>query len=448
MASSEPGTQARADGAMTLLRPLDIFRFHLPLAVTFLSYGVVFNIINAAMSDTADAAAALAAFAVGQSIVDLFAGPAGVGNQWLISRGRDRRSFMVGIRVMAQIALGVSALLAVFAFTPAGQWLYQDVFGAPARLAPEIARVIKITLLLPLLWAWRNSSQSVLMLRRLTHFMSIGVFLRLGFVAMFSVALRGQSMVEGAAVGAILWVGGMTVEALFLFVVARQAFARLPAEPAAGALPSPAQIWRFLLPLMATGLLWAVSRPLANAAMARTVQSEAAIAAFQVGWFASFLLVALQVEFRQVVVVFWSDRQSLQALQRFGLRLSASLTALALAVGVSGAAGQFMRHVLGTPEDLIPAAVMVFVIAAAGPLLWMITELKVGQLLRNGTTTVIGIAKAVNLVVMASTLVVLVNLAPQLGAVVGVLGYVAGALTEAAVAWWFVRGMDAKPVAA
>jgi hypothetical protein len=119
--------------ARPALRTWDIVRFHLPLAVTFLSYGIVFNIINASMSHSRDAAIALAAFAVGQSIVDLFAGPAGCGNQWLIARGRDRRSFLVGVRVMFEIAVGVTALLAVVAFTPAGQMLYQGVFGAPAR---------------------------------------------------------------------------------------------------------------------------------------------------------------------------------------------------------------------------------------------------------------------------------------------------------------------------
>ncbi len=60
------------------------------------------------MSQAHDAAVALAAFAVGQSIVDLFAGPAGSGNQWLIARGRDRRSFVVGVRVMLEIAVGVT----------------------------------------------------------------------------------------------------------------------------------------------------------------------------------------------------------------------------------------------------------------------------------------------------------------------------------------------------
>lgn len=428
------------------LRTWDIVRFHLPLAVTFLSYGIVFNIINASMSQTRDAAIALAAFAVGQSIVDLFAGPAGSGNQWLIARGRDRRSFVVGARVMFEIAVSVTALLAVFAFTPAGKWLYQGIFGAPERLSSQIAIVLKYGLPLPLLWAWRNVSQSILMLRRQTHFMTVGVFLRLGCVLGLSLLLGGQDRLQGAALGAVLWICGMAIEAAFAFVVASRAYKDLPGEPASGVVPARSSVWKFLFPLMATGLLWAVTRPLGNAAMARTLEPERSIAAFQVAWFAAFLLVALQVEFRQVLVVFWADRQSLKALRRFGLRLSAALSALTFLLGVSGAAAWFMRSVLGTPEDLIGPANQVFIVAALGPILWMLTELQVGQLLRNGTTTIIGIAKTANLAVMATMMFVLVAVNPGLGALVGVLGHMGGASAEAGLTYWYGRKVGPEPV--
>jgi len=444
--SSQPAAGAPAVASHAGLRTGTIVRFHLPLAVTFLSYGIVFNIINSAMSKTSDAAIALAAFAVGQSIVDLFAGPAGSGNQWLIARGRDRRSFVVGARVMLEIAVVVTSLLTIVAFTPVGPWLFHGVFGAPERLSAQIAAVIKFALPMPFLWAWRNMSQSVLMLRRQTQFLSVGVFMRLGFVSLLSMVLSGgQATFEGASVGALLWVGGMTLEAAFLFAMASRSFRALPGEPATGVLPTRAQVYKFLLPLMATGLMWAVSRPLANAAMGRTPNPEGAIAAFQVGWFVSFLLVALQVEFRQVLVVFWTDRQSLGALRRWGMGLSFVLSGLTVLLGVAGAASWFMRSVLGTPEDLIGPANLVFIGSALGPVLWMITELQVGQMLRNGTTGIIGVAKTANLIVMAVTVFALVALSPGLGALIGVSGYISGAAAEAGVVTWVARKTSAEP---
>jgi hypothetical protein len=428
------------------LRTKDIVRFHLPLAVTFLSYGIVFNIINRSMSRGAGAATALAAFAVGQSLVDLFAGPAGSGNQWLVARGRDRRSHAVGVRVMWRIAAGVTLLLALVGFTPAGKLLYQGIFGAPERLSHQITAVVRIAMLLPMLWAWRNMSQSALMLRRQTHFLSAGVFLRLAFVVLFSVMLGRQDSIQGAAVGAVLWIGGMATEAVFLYVVARRALAELPPEPASGVLPTEGQVLKFLLPLMATGLLWAVARPLANAAMGRTPDPELSIAAFQVGWFASFLLVALQVEYRQVMVVFWSDLQSLVALRRFGLTLSLVLGCLMLFAGLGGVAAWFMRSVLSTPEHLVGPASRVFLVSAIGPVLWMVTELQVGQLLRNGTTTFIGLAKALNLAAMGVIVFAAVAIRPSLGPLIGAIGYLGGAAVEAALVCYYGRRIAAEPL--
>lgn len=436
---------AGAPAARPALRVRDIARFHLPLAVTFLSYGIVFNLINRSMSQGRDAAAALAAFAVGQSLVDLFAGPAGSGNQWLIARGRDRRSYGVGVRVTAQIATSITVLLALVGFSPAGPWLYQGVFGAPGHLLGPISAVVRVASILPLLWAWRNVSQGALILRRQTHFLSLGVFLRLGFVVLFSALLGRQELIQGASAGAVLWVGGMATEAAFLHLASRPALAQLPPEPASGALPAPREVLRFLVPLMATGLLWALARPVANAAMGRTPDPESAIAAFQVGWFASFLLVALQVEFRQAIMVFWWDRQSLAALRRFGLGMSAGLGGLMLALGATGVTAYFMRSVLGTPEHLVGPANQVFVASAAGPVLWMITELQVGRLLRLGRTGVIGLAKAVNLGAMAALVVVLVALGPRLGPLVGALGYLGGAAAEAGLVYVYGRRVGAEP---
>ncbi|MDP2872146.1 MAG: hypothetical protein Q8P31_06370 [Bacillota bacterium] len=152
------------------------------------------------------------------------------------------------------------------------------------------------------------------------------------------------------------------------------------------------------------------------------------------------------MEFRQVMVVFWADRQSLAVLRRFGLWLGASLSTLTFLFGVSGVAVWFMRTVLGTPEDLIGSANRVFIVAALGPVLWMLTELQVGQLLRNGSTTVIGLAKTVNLLVMGTLMFVLVAISPGLGALIGVMGHVGGAAAEAGVTYWFGRKVGAEPV--
>jgi len=413
------------------LRPAEILRFHAPVAATILSYAIVFNILNSAMARTAQAAAALAAFAVAQGLIDLVASPAGMGNQWIVARGRDRASLKVGVRVMAQMVATVTILIALIGWTPVGRFVYFDFFGAPEHLFDSINGAVRACVLMPVLWALRNAGQAILMLRRQTQLMTAGVLVRLAWVWTASTWLLRVPAIGGAVMGGILWISGMGVEATFLVLAARRHIRALPAAPDADSLPAtPGRIWRFLLPLMASAILWALGKPLIIAAMARTADPETSIAAYQVAWHAAFLLLSVQADFRQAVVVFWNDAASLKALTRFGYWLGAVISLVMLGLGVSGGAQWFLRVVLGTPSSLAAVGGRLFLILGLLPLLWIISEIYVGRLLRNGTTAAIGSAKVVNMAVMIATVFGLTFAAPGLGPLTGAIALVAGHSAE------------------
>lgn len=425
--------------------PRELLRFYLPLAATTMFYAVIFNVMNSAMARTAEAASALAAFAVGQSVADMLAVPAASGHQWLIARGRDRQSFRAGLRVMTQVIALVTVLLALAGFTPAGQWLYQGVLGAPATLAEGIVAVIRVCLPLGFIFTLRGASQSVLMLRRQTHLMTIGVCVRLGYVLLAAVVL-GRLPWHGAAIGGLIWVSSMLVEGSFVFLMARPRFRELPAEPPGGLVPEPAHIWRFLLPLIATSLLWSFGRPVLTMGMARSLRPETSIAVYQVAWNAAWLLIAyVQGSFRQVVVVFWSDEKTLRSLQRFAFRLALAVSALMLTMTISGGAAWFLRSVVGAAPEVVAASRGVLLVMSALPLALVATEVCIGRLLRNGTTGAIGVAKGANLAAMAAVTFGLAALAPGLDAMIGALGMLAGVAGELAVSYLAVRRLGLAP---
>ncbi|MDP2873544.1 MAG: hypothetical protein Q8P31_13560 [Bacillota bacterium] len=431
-----------------VLRTWDILRFYIPLAATTMFYAVVFNVMNSAMARTIDAAAALAAFAVGQSIADLVAVPAGSGHQWLLARARDKQSFRAGLRVMAQLIGIVLVLLALAGWTPLGRLIYQGIFGAPANLSPGISAVIKICLPLPLIFALRGASQSVLMIRRQTHLMTAGVVVRLGYVSAMAILLGRSHGMSGAVIGGLLWVSGMGVESLVDFALAVRLYRQYPEAPESGVLPSPAGIWRFLLPLIATSLLWSLGKPILNLGMARSADPEGAIAIYQVTWNAAWLLIAyVQGGFRQAVVVFWNDARTLKALQRFAAGLAAAVTVLMAALTLSGGATWFLRDVVGAAEELIGPARGVLLVMSVLPLALVATEVCIGRLLRNGTTGPIGLAKGANLASMAAVVLGLAVLAPNAGALIGALGMLAGVLGEFVVAYIATRRIGTAPAA-
>lgn len=409
-------------------------------------YAVIFNVMNSAMARTADAAGALAAFAVGQSIADLMAVPAGSGHQWLLARARDKQSFRTGLRVMAQLIGMVLVLLVLAGWTPFGQAIYQGILGAPASLAPGITAVIKVCLPLPIIFALRGASQSVLMVRRQTHLMTAGVAVRLAYVSALAALLGRNHGMPGALVGGVLWVSGMGVESLFDFAMASRLYRQYPQAPPTGAVPSPASVWRFLLPLIATSLLWSLGKPILNLGMARSADPERSIAVYQVTWNAAWLLIAyVQGGFRQAVVVFWNDARSLRALQRFAAGLAAGVTVLMAGLTLSGGAAWFLRNVVGAADELIAPARDVLLVMSVLPLALVATEVYIGRLLRNGTTAPIGLAKGANLTAMAAAVFGLAAFAPGAGALIGAFGMLAGVLGEFAVAYLATRRLQTAP---
>jgi len=425
----------------------EILRFFVPLAATTMFYAVIFNVMNSAMARTTEAAAALAAFAVGQSVADMLAVPAGTGGQWLIARGRDKRSFAAGLRVMFQIIGGVSVLLVLAGWTGFGPWLYHTVLGAPLHLSDGIRTAIRVCLPLPVVFTMRGASQSVLMLRKQTHLMTMGVVIRLAYV-LAAAPLLVNLPVHGGAIGALIWVSGMTVEALFALLMAVRLHRGLPPEPAEGVVPKPARIWRFLLPLIATSLLWSLGRPMLNLGMARSALPELSMATHQVSWNAAWLLLAyVQGGFRQVVVVFWNDGPSLRALQRFAARLAAGVSVLMLFLVLSGVAGWFLREVVGAADDIVAASRLPLLVMSIFPLSLVATEVCIGRLLRNGTTGAIGLAKGANLGAMILVSSLLATFAPGLNAMIGALGMLGGVASELAVAYLATRRLVHTPSA-
>lgn len=441
-------TQAAAPAPKTaLLTNPEIVKFYIPLAATTMFYAVVFNVMNSAMAKTAEAAAALAAFSVGQSIADMIAVPAGTGHQWLIARGRDKSSFRIGLRVMFQIIVGVTILLALAGWTGLGTWLYQDVFNAPPHLSDGIRQAIRVCLPLPIIFTMRGASQSVLMLRRKTHLMTAGVIVRLSYIIVASAILPRILPLHGGAIGAVLWASGMAVEGLFDLAMARHIFRELPDAPADDEpLPTNSQVWTFLLPLIASSLLWSLGKPILNLGMARSTDPETAIATYQVAWNAAWLLVAyVQGGFRQVVVVFWNDEQSLRKLQSFAVKLAVLVSALLFGLTITGVASWFLRDVVGAAPELIRPSRDVLLVMSTLPLALVATEVSIGRLLRNGTTAAVGLAKGANLAAMALVVFGLAVLAPGAGALIGAFGALAGVCGELAVAYWATKRIGTRP---
>ena len=444
--SSASINTARTEAKPAGLELATIAKFFVPLAAVSMCYAIVFNIMNTTMARMENAAIILATFSVGQSVADLMSTPASHGRQWLLARGRDKKSFRAGLKVMLQVAAFSLVLMAAVAFTPLGDFIFATIFRAPESLREGLRSFVKFCLPLPIAFVLRSAGHSVLMLSRKTHLMTIGVFVRLSWAALVATVVLRTPTLQGPATGAFMWISSMCLEAICDAALAWPSFCKYPDEPVNGAAPQTSRIWSFMVPLMATGVLWALGKPMINMGMARTSNPERAIAAFQVAWNVAWLVLAyVQDSLRQVVVVFWSDARALETLNKFGRIVAVTIMVILVGATLSGGALWFIRNVVGAPEELVSASRSVFFALSLLPVPFVATELFVGRLLKNGRTTAIAIARSANLAVMLVSVFVMASLAPGAGALLGGLALLLGSIAECCVVAAAVRYMSPSP---
>ncbi len=421
----------------------EITRFYAPVASTSVFIAITFNVLNSSMARMPDASLALAAFAVGSSVGDIFALPAMSAQLWWMSRGRDRRTFWHGLRIMSPLMLVGVFLAALLAYTPLGPVVYHTLLGAPTELESGITAVMRVAVFLPIVMFLRAAGQNTLILCRATHYMTLAVTTRLFYVLLVAAFVPRFATLSGALVGAFLWVSGLGVEALVCVWASRRIYHRFPAGNKEAPLPSPAAIWQFLLPLVGTNVLLSLRNPLLNAGLAQTVAPELSLAVHRVAWSVAWVLIAfIQQGFNKAVVVFWQDRFTLEALTRFVYRLAFFLTALMLLLVLTGGTDWFLGQVVGAPREMVRASRWPLLLMSLMPLPVAGIELCTGRLLRLGATRAIGVSKATGLIVLVVTLW---SGGSSLGATLGALGLLTSSCAEYVVASYSLRSLGAHP---
>lgn len=410
-------------------RAVSILRFQIPLGITAVLMATSFSIINAALTRTAAPETALAAFALGYTVTNMFASPVWVARQMLVAFSTDRGSMRAAIRTTVVLAAAVLAWLMVLAFTPVGYLVFVTLAGAGESLFPYILSVVRICLALPLVHLARAWSQSILISRKRTTLMTWAMVCRIPVMLVLAVYLPGSGLVEGAVVGAAIWVAGMAVESLLCVGFALPLRGQIPSSNPAGdsSVSTERDCARFLWPLVVQALLLTFSLPVVNAGLARTLQPERNLAIFQVAWSLAFLFIAfIHMNLSQAVLVLLDDRKWWLSLRRVGLWLAAlDSAALALLV-LSGLGDWILLNIIGVEASMLPTVRRVLLLMSPAPFIGGYLELKMGVALRFRKTLLIGIGKGIDLTVMMLVIFALSMVLPDLGAHAGPIAFTLG----------------------
>ena len=411
------------------LRMKGILRFHIPLSVTSVLMASSHSIVNSGLARTPRPEIALAAFALGHTIANMFASPLWSTRDMLIAFGADKASMRSAVRTTAGIAGFVMVWMVLLGYTSFGRFVYVDIFGASEVLFIEILSVVRLCLAIPLIYSTRAWAQAVLMLSRKTEYMTVAMIMRLVGGLVMAAFLPRLGLLSGTMVGAVIWVGGMGIESLVCCVLALRGNGDLPPKPAEGEAASVKECLVFLWPLILNALLGSLVMPLINAGLVRTDDPERNLAVFSVVWSLVWALSSfVHMTLRQTVMVFLKNAHWLRVLRRFSRYLQyATSLSLALMI-ITGLADWLLVSVIGLEPTLLHDARTVLFLLAAYPFLCGLVDLKTGIALACRRTGLIGAARVADVVGLAAAVFLLTFVVPGWGATIGALAMMSGLL--------------------
>ena len=341
--------------------------FYWPLTLTGLAMVLSIQFQNATLARFPDAITELAVFAIAQSTFSLFAATLNftpqLSNMFARSHFATRRS----ARFVLCLSLLMTALPLLLALTPPGQWLIASVYRLDDKLLAKVCSYLVWLAPVLILNGQRFFINGQLVQARLTGwvtalnvaFLIITVLL---LMAGFSAGIKPVYVLCGAQFCAALI-------HLALGWWVRRRFYRLPATPEHERLCY-SELTQFFLPITTTGVMFAISRPILYAFVARTPDALVAIAALRVAFDVSMMFQQAANQFRNFFVTF--GLTNLRQKRNFMWLVGCGLTLMMGVFAATPLSGWLLMGLLGVDAQIYERAVQVIVVMCLLPgiILW------------------------------------------------------------------------------
>ena len=253
-------------------KSISLFFFPLVLNVQLMS--VSHSIINAGLARLEDAVVALAAFSVAMVLHLFVASPSYQNHTITIAMVRGRRSLIAMMLFVLLIAVWVSILLALLAFTPVGTFVLNRLLGVSPEVGKGAREALGLLVLLPFITGLRGLFQGLVIRARRTPLVSFATAVRIGML--FVYLWLGQIWFDGTKVAAFALLGCVATETLVVGWFAWRV--KLPAEEDDGR--TLRDILGYGLPLAYSSGLQQTVPLLINAIISRLPDGTLALAAF------------------------------------------------------------------------------------------------------------------------------------------------------------------------
>ncbi len=406
----------------------DAFRFFLPLMLMAELMMISQAIIAAFLARMPDPEPVLAAYSISFYFHATLGSPVWACQFVAVSYIRDRASMRRLFLFSLQVAGAIFAVQLAVGLTPAGHWLFQNLYGASPEVAEAAQRCIVIFAFTMLFAVARSLAYGLFMVERKTLFVTLGTVIRLAGLALVLVVMT--RFFEGAEVGALALVGCIAIEAVFALVLMRPFFRRLEAGSRP---PSYRELWKFSWPIMIMQVAESGVAFTVNLFLGRLVRPELALAAF--GILDSLMRLILSplrnvIPTVQTLVRF---RRDVRVIVTFALIVAGGFAAVTLLFHVEWVRDRVLEDIMGLPphmaEYVAPALAFGFLLALA----MAAASVCRGLLIAAKRTGAIAVGSAARLVTVGAVGGTALLLGESNGALIGIYALIGAFLVESVV---------------
>jgi len=319
--------------------------FFFPLVLNVQLMSISHTIINGALARLDNYVTALAGMSVAMIIHVFLSSPSYQNHTITMVQARGRKSTIGVLSYIFAISAYVALLVALVAFTPAGDLVF-SLLGTPPEVVIEAKRAMRIMVILPFISGFRFFCQGMLLQVRRTGLISLATGIRAGTLFVFLAI--GRLWFDGARLGAFSLVSCIATETLIICLLLWRAHPRVQAP---GPEKNLREIFSYGLPLAYSSCLQQAIPLLISGIIGRFSDGAMALAAFGVLRGLVFLLAGPMRNLQQAHLALVKSRRDSHLLIRFSLSLAVTLSILFLM-----AAGPFqqviMGNLLGVETDL------------------------------------------------------------------------------------------------
>jgi len=378
-----------------------IFRFYLPLAVSWLFMGlegpVCVGVISRLPGEQVNAAAFLVmmslAIWIESPVIDLLSTST--------TLTKNRASFAIISKFTWWMMAWVTLAHGIVVFTPLYGLVTEQLLG----IRHEVAAAARPGLMVMLPWSafigWRRYLQGILIRNGQTKAIGFGTTLRVATIAIGALGLYATTTWPSVIIASTALLLSVMVETTFVHLFSRRTIREHLHEPTDADQPlSMAKLAAFHFPLTATTMVKLIVSPVIAAGLARTPDSVLSLAAFQTAGSVIFLFRAIAFCLPEVVIALYQDEQAKVQLRRFCLTVGLAASGAMLLLSALGLDRVFLIQVLDAEPELAEVGHWVFLAMSLSPLLDAVQAYVRGVLTKHHLTLSRMVAVAVSTAVL------------------------------------------------